>query len=331
MTSTTIPAPAGTYPPPRCLDHPASPPVLARYTDRSRRRPREVLALSGHGGSVLVVDRDALDGGDERLLAHLGADEPLQNAQLVCHDYLRDPRARKCRPLAPEDLRATPFAEPGALDAPREHVPPAPDMDVELCDRHGRTHLLKQVSTGLSIPELRWCQCTPERAMRPNAREDRHSSSRSRGRMNDAHHGSLQAESVRDAIACMESYEPVRALTAAALARHRGDQTVSVAVLGSELRRLDSSRIVLNRGLRRAVLHAMRTEGVSLSEIAYRCGRVKRDGKGNRSGETSWLSRRVGIAPEGGGDGEPTPWIHSDVLALIARDGLGISPHEVEL
>jgi hypothetical protein len=129
----------------------------------------------------------------------------------------------------------------------------------------------------------------------------------------------------------MEGYEPVRALTVRALAHHRDDAAVSVAVLRSELQRLDASRIVLNRGLRRAVLHAMGTQGLSLSEIAHRCGRVKRDGKGHCSGETSWLSRRVGISPEGGGDGEPTPWIHSEVLAVIARDGLGISPREVEL
>jgi hypothetical protein len=129
----------------------------------------------------------------------------------------------------------------------------------------------------------------------------------------------------------MDGYEPVRALTVRALARHRDDARVSVVVLRSELQRIDASRIVLNRALRRAVLHALRTQGLSLSEIAFRCGRVKCDSKGNCSGETSWLSRRVGIAPESGGDGQPTPWIHSDVLALIAREGLGISPREVEL
>jgi hypothetical protein len=67
-----------------------------------------------------------------------------------------------------------------------------------------------------------------------------------------------------------------------------------------------------------------------MSEIAMRCGRVKRDSAGNESGETSWLARRLGILPEGGRD-TPTPWVHSDVLALIARLGLGISPREVEV
>jgi hypothetical protein len=67
-----------------------------------------------------------------------------------------------------------------------------------------------------------------------------------------------------------------------------------------------------------------------MSEIAIRCGRVKRDRRGNESGETSWLARRLGLLPEGG-QSTPTPWIHSDVLALIARSGLGLSPREVEL
>jgi len=101
-------------------------------------------------------------------------------------------------------------------------------------------------------------------------------------------------------------------------------------MLRTELERVKGSPIVLNRGLRQAVLAAVEWQGVSMSEIAIRCGRVKRDAKGKESGETSWLARRLGVLPEGGGK-TYTPWIHSDVLALIARDGLGISPREVEL
>jgi hypothetical protein len=42
--------------------------------------------------------------------------------------------------------------------------------------------------------------------------------------------------------------------------------------------------------------------------------------------------RRNNPYPKRGiGKPRPTPWVHSDVLALIARDGLGISPREVEL
>ncbi len=84
---------------------------------------------------------------------------------------------------------------------------------------------------------------------------------------------------------------------------------------------MDVSKIVLNRGLRQAVLAAAAAQGLSMSEIAVRCGRVKHDSKGKESGETSWLARRLGIAPEGG-ESTPTPWIHSDVLALIARRSL---------
>lgn len=296
--------------------HLTTPGVLARYTDPAGQ-PREVLALPGHGGSVLVLDRDAATWGDRRLLAHLAADEPLENAHLVCRDYLRDPRPRRCRPLVPEDLLANPFAEEyepqaevGGLD------PLAPPESVELCDRHGARHRLEPLDTRRSVPELRWC---------------RRESPTEHGRGSGRRAGGPQPESVRDVIACMDGYEPVRALTARAVARHRDDATVSVTVLRAELRRIDASRIVLNRGLRRAVLRALHTQQVSLSEIALRCGRIKCDGKGNHSGETSWLSRRVGIAPESGGDGQPTPWIHSEVLALIAREGLGISPREVEL
>ena len=80
---------------------------------------------------------------------------------------------------------------------------------------------------------------------------------------------------------------------------------------------------------REVVLAHIERDGLSLSEIATRCGRVKRDACGNESGETSWLARRLGLLPEGGKE-RPTPWIHSDVLALIARRGLGLSPREVE-
>jgi hypothetical protein len=103
-----------------------------------------------------------------------------------------------------------------------------------------------------------------------------------------------------------------------------------VCVLRQEHARVCRSPIILNRGLREAVVRAIARGDVSMSEIAIRCGRVKYDRRGNRSGETSWLARRVGLLAEGGAVA-PTPWIHSDVLALIARRGLGISPREVEL
>ena len=135
---------------------------------------------------------------------------------------------------------------------------------------------------------------------------------------------------LRQVVARFEDYEPARSITASALAANRSDRTLSTSCLAAELTRLDESPVVLNRRLREAVAHALADGELSMSEIAMRCGRVKRDRRGRLSGETSWLARRIGQLPEGGAD-QPTPWVHSDTLALIARDGLGMSPNEVEL
>jgi hypothetical protein len=135
---------------------------------------------------------------------------------------------------------------------------------------------------------------------------------------------------LRHVIAALESYEPMRTLTEQAITRHCNDSGIGLARLQCEFERLCMSPVVLNRGLREAVLDAIDQHGTSMSEIAFRCGIVKRDRRGRTSGETSWLARRIGIMPEGG-ERAITPWIHSDVLAVIARKGLGISPREVEL
>jgi hypothetical protein len=205
-------------------------------------------------------------------------------------------------------LDAAPDPVPdGACEALPDAVPQLARSTGDLVDRNGRPHRLERVAGGLSIPELRWVRHPPHG-------ED----------------GESRPVSMRDTIACLESYEPVRARTVAALARCGADPDVSVAVLRAELARLDASRIVLNRGLRYAVVSAVGTQGLSMSEVAIRCGRVKYDSRGKASGETSWLARRIGLSPEGG-ERVPTPWVHSEVLALIARAGLGISPREVEL
>jgi hypothetical protein len=86
---------------------------LARYVD-GEGRTRELVALDGHGGSVLVLDRDGVTLCDRRLLAHLAADEPRENAMLVCRHYLQDPEGRWCRGVRPEDLEIVPFARVAA-------------------------------------------------------------------------------------------------------------------------------------------------------------------------------------------------------------------------
>ncbi len=275
---------------------------LAGYLDAAGRR-RELLTLPGHGGSVLLLDRDAATLCDRRLVAHLAADEPSENAALVCARYLEDAGGRWCRRVQPEDLLVAPLADgvrhPRALDRP---VP----VD-ELVDCNGDAYRLELLTGERSTAQLRWCR-----------------------RPCDAPDSAWERVGLRDVVAAFESYEPMRTLTEHALARHRDDPSLLLTRLCSEFERLCSSPVVLNRGLREAVLDAIDRRDLTMSEIALRCGVVKRDRRGKVSGETSWLSRRIGIMPEGG-EQAITPWVHSDVLAVIARKGLGVSPREVEL
>jgi hypothetical protein len=304
--------------------------VLARYSD-SHGRLREVLTKPGSGGSVLVIDRDATTHGDRRLVAHLAADEPRINAAVACSDYLSQNRNRRCRRLTPEDLLVAPFAqerverfpdegaasllpaqmapanqarvEPFAQERPRQ--PAGHDGD-EVCDGQGNVYRLQPCVEGIAIPDLRWHRLPAS-----------------------GQTGGAQPVSLRDVVASIESYRPMRA-TAQALVEYREDLRLCTATLRAELERLERSPIVLNRGLREAVLAAVEEQEISLSEITIRCGRCKRDERGRVQGDTSWLARRIGLRPEAGRRA-PTPWVHSDVLALIAREGLGLSPHEVEL
>lgn len=297
--------------------------LLTSYHD-PRRRLREVIAIRGARASLLLVDRDAFSGDDCRLVAHLSSDEPPDNASIICADYLsrleRGPLV--CRRLRPGDLRSEPDDEPttpGSASDPLVDRDPAdlarelsespilvrgsgPEAPAERFELHART-------SGGGPAQLRWWRC-------------------------DAG-GPLHPVSLRHTVAALESYEPVSRLTRTATQgdsqpSSRAGETISVSVLRAELKRVLHSPIVLNRAVREAVLERVASGEVSLSEIAVRCGRIKRDSAGNESGETSWLGRRLGLLPEGGKT-SPTPWIHSDVLALIARDGLGIPPREVEL
>jgi hypothetical protein len=55
---------------------------LGVYTDDCGER-REIVCLAGAGETMLVVDR-TLGLGDARLVAHLAADEPVDNARSLC-------------------------------------------------------------------------------------------------------------------------------------------------------------------------------------------------------------------------------------------------------
>ncbi len=176
-----------------------------------------------------------------------------------------------------------------------------------LRDAEGHGYCIRRLAGAGSLSELRWTRASQPTAGQP-----------------------FEVVSLRDVVGALEDYEPARTLTAQALALHRGRHRVSVCRLAAALERLAVSPILLNRALREAVQRALAREELSMSEIALRCERAKTDSRGNLSGETSWLARRIGQLPEGGAD-RPTPWVHSDVLALIARDGLHLPPYEVEL
>jgi hypothetical protein len=256
----------------------------------------------GAAGSVLVVDRDTATRGDRRLVAHLAADEPAENAALLSRHYIGDASEApcRCRSLTAQDARMVPFAE----EEDRQLAAAALLADSEPTDQSGNRYRLQRIQASMSIPELRWRRSSPD--------------------------GSAPVISVREAVAGLESYEPICGLTLRALAQHADDAGISTTVLRGELTRVQNSPIVLNRALREAALARIAHQHLSMSEIAIRCGRVKRDRRGNESGETSWLARRLGLLPEAG-QAIPTPWVHSDVLALIARRGLGVSPREVEV
>jgi hypothetical protein len=275
--------------------------LLARYRESSGCR-REVIAVPAVQGTMLVVDRCSGSLADERLVAHLGADEPPGNAALICESYLRDSARGRCRRVVGEDLTRDPYREEPSRATDR----PVPSAPRELRARGERIVFRLSLVPTYPTSELRW------------------------HRVAAAGVGRARRVSLREVTGALESYEPACELTRAALARHTSDAQVSVSALRNELVRLRESPIVLNRGLREAVLDAIELERLSMSEIALRCGRSKRDSKGNVSGETSWLARRLGLVAESGA-ARPTPWVHTDVLALIARSGIGVSPHEVEL
>jgi hypothetical protein len=284
--------------------------LLGSYVDLDGSR-HELLAWNGAANSTLVVDRREASPRSPLLVAHLAADEPAENAEIVAADYLERARTGRCRcrPLGPDDLRCAPALEE------REELELAARVVCVPEPRSGAGDLFVIAPQPVteSLAQLRWWRARP----RCPAAQD---------------HGlqDIRAVSLREAVGVLESYEPLRAMTRAAIERAQSREGLSTTMLRAELARVQRSPIVLNRALREAVLASVQRAELSMSEIAIRCGRVKHDCRGNASGETSWLARRLGLLPEGG-QSAPTPWVHSDVLGLIARRGLGIAPREVEL
>jgi hypothetical protein len=271
---------------------------LGDYVDQVSANRRRIVAVTRSDQSVLLLDAPGSGIAGARVLAHLTPDEPHENARILCSMYLADPTRGQCRAINAGDL--LPSAAP---IAPR---PPRALSSEPLVDSHGRSYCLRVLVNGQGLAELRWIR-SPGRA------------------------GSRDGEPItlREVVGCLQDYRPARIASPEAIAQVKG-HGVSTAELRGELARLMASPIVLNRALRERVQHQLDAGVLTLSEIAMRCGRVQRDQRGNGSGETSWLSRRIGLTCATGAS-EPSPWIHSDVLALIARDGIDVAPHEVEL
>lgn len=265
---------------------------LATYHDALGRH-RELVTRQGAQQSILLIDRFANTHDDQRLVAHLPADEPTGNAQLVCAMYLKD-NNRGCRCLRASDMDATPLANPRSFPL----GPP------EVTDTDGHVYRL-----GISA------DCTPPNQL-------------SWWRLGATQWDSPQAVSARELIGKLESYEPVRSMTLKAI--ENAEEGLSTTRLREQIERVCNGPMVLNRGLREAIQRTIEREDINTNVIAIRCGRFRRDSRGNISGETSWLMRRIGLRAEAGKN-TPSAWIRTDVLAHIAREGLRIDPREVEL
>lgn len=237
------------------------------------------------GAGTTVFERPVDRGDEPRVVGVLECDEPQSNAVLLADLFAADAAVRPIRCR----VLGRGAADTRPLDQ-RAH-----EASNEVSDGLARVWRIRPVQGTMTVAELRW--------------------------LDDAG----EIVSVRDVVAGVQAYGPVREATEASL----GASGVSTAALRAELERLLESPILLNRALRERVTAEIASGALSMGEIAARCGRTKRDGTGTRSGDTSWLARRVGLLPEAG-RGEPTPWVHTEVLALIARTGLGVSPREVE-
>ena len=160
---------------------------LGRYTERDTGAMREIAGLPIVDGSALVVDRLSGTHGDARLLGRLAADEPRENAQILCALYLADESRGRCRLVTAADLDAAPTPE--AHDVCRQ---------LELPDPNGTVYRIQAVALNGRFPELRW----------------------TRSVMADQAERS-ETVRLREVVARFEDYEPARTITANALAGDR--------------------------------------------------------------------------------------------------------------
>jgi len=279
------------------LDRPAEvfSSALGGYRDRVRAVRREIVAHERSDSARVLIDQIASDGADARLVAVLAADEPPENEGILCRLYLRDPTRGRCRLVRSEDLEVPAPSAPESEDT-------RGDLAEELVDRDGRVYRLAAMDHG-GLVQLRWTRTPPST--------------------------SPETVTLRTVVGALEAYEPARSMTEQAIGQQQLVRELSTKRLRHELRTLSASTIVLNRGLREAVLRRL-AQGDSPRAMAERCGHFKDGGRARPSGDGSWLTRRIGLRTESGSQ-TPTPWVSLDVLEVIAREALGVHPSEVAL
>lgn len=270
--------------------------ALSSYRDPVRAVRREIVQHERSDSARVLIDQIASDGADARLIAVLAADEPPENAVLMCGLYLRDPTRGRCRLACPEDLQVS---APLTNEATALREPPD-----KLLDNQGRVYRLVAMDHR-SRPQLqlRWTRARPGSAP--------------------------ETVTLRAVVGAIEAYEPARSMTEQALCQQQLVGELSTERLRNELSTLSASTIVLNRGLREAVLRRV-AAGESPRAMAERCGHLRDGGEARPSGDPSWLMRRIGLMPPSGSEA-PTPWVSLDVLEVIACEALGVHPSEVAL
>ena len=191
-TITAAPTPA-LDPAPGALGTSPAASRLGRYTEHDTGAVREIARLSIADGSALVVDRLSGTHGDARLLARLAADEPRENAQILCALYLADESKGRCRPVHRRRPRCRADTRSDSTSA----------ASTSCATRRDR----------LSHPRVRVGWAFP------------------RAPLDTQHPGPNRSETVRlrEVVARFEDYEPARSITANALAAHRSDGTLSTS------------------------------------------------------------------------------------------------------
>ncbi len=274
--------------------------TLGSYRTDDPPRERRIGAVAIPDGSVLVLDYEMPSCADPRVLARIAPEEPPGNAQLVADLYLADTRRGRSRPLTLADLE-------GSAPASR---PSQRDAHVELPTPRSRqiwvVSSIRANTDAGEFPQLRWMELaeTPGESFGP--------------------------VTLREVIGALERYEPAIAMTRSAIDAQPPGGAVSTATLRAELHRMQAQRD-------RAEPWTARSgrPRAGLRDVAQRDRACAAGARNATAAETS-AARRAGspgasaVCPESGKP-TPTPWVHTSTLALIAREGLRVSPREVEL